>query len=117
MSLKIEAKFKAAAAPFEYASGKFIKKFWCDIDTSSQYPSIAEFQFFNDKVKIDTFKAGDDIIVHFNISGKVWEKNGKRGFNQSLSVFLIEKGKTSGVNEVLPAIPMETSSNIDPFLY
>jgi hypothetical protein len=91
MNFKIDAKFKAAAAPFEYATGKFINRFWCDIDTETQYPSIAEFQYFNDKVNISDLKAGDDITVHFNIVGRRWEKNGKSGFTQNLSIFKVER--------------------------
>lgn len=90
MNLQLKCNFKAAAKPFEYAEGKTIHKFWVDVDTDTQYPSIAEFNFFNNKVDISQLKAGDEITVNFNISGRKWEKDGKSGFNQSLIVWKID---------------------------
>lgn len=90
MNLQLKCNFKAAAKPFEYAEGKTIHRFWVDIDQDSQYPSVAEFQFFNNKIDISQLKVGDEITVLFNISGRKWEKDGKSGFNQSLNVWKIE---------------------------
>jgi hypothetical protein len=95
MALEITGKYKAQMQPKGYGSeGKTITKFYIDIDTDTNYPSIAEFQFFNDKVNLAGFKPGDVVTVHFNISGKKTEyaKDGvaKSGFFQNLIAWKIE---------------------------
>lgn len=89
MSLEIKGSFKAAGKPFEYAEGKTITKFYLDIDQGSQFPGVAEFQYFNNNLDISKFKAGDQVVVGFNIRGKKWEKDGRKGFNQNLVAWKI----------------------------
>lgn len=96
MSQKIEGTFKAVANPQQYGSeGKTLTKFYIDIDLQSQYPGVAEFQFFGDKINVSTFKQGEPIEVHYNISGRKaeWEKDGqkKSGFFQSLIAWKVER--------------------------
>jgi len=72
-------------------------KFYIDIDKGSDYPQIAEFETFGDKVDLTPYKAGDEIEVHFNIKGakREWEdkKTGEKrsGFFQNLQAWKIEK--------------------------
>ena len=94
MSLTIKGSY-IAAQQVAYTTGKgeigHITKFWCDIDKDSPFPSMAEFQFFGDKLNVSNLKKGDEIEVSFNISGRKWEKDGRKGFIQSLNAWKIEQ--------------------------
>lgn len=100
--MELKCNFKAAAKPFEYTQGKFVTKFYVDIDKESKYPQIGEFQFFDDKIKLDTLKEGDPITVHFNINGLKWEKDGKKGFAQNLVAWKLESESKPASESRLP---------------
>ena len=115
-NLKIEGLFKGSGKPVEYGEGKKINKFYLDIDTDSQYPSIAEFQFFGDKINLSGINKGDKISVSFNISGRKWEKDGKSGFAQSLNAWKVEKNVESAPANSYsqePNPPLPTNDGLD----
>jgi len=96
MSQQITCNFKALGKPKTYGNeGKTVTKFYCDIDTDSQYPSVAEFQFFGDKLNLNGIAPGTNVTVHYNISGRKTEykKDGQTvsGFFQSLNAWKVEE--------------------------
>lgn len=116
MEIKVKGLFKAKGQVKELKKGS-ITKFYVDIDTDSEYPTIAEFQFWNDKVNIEHLKAGDDITILFNINGRKWtNKEGEKIFLQSLTAWrIVEEDKNqakaeqpkeaktdNGENDILP---------------
>ena len=91
-------------------------KFYIDIDKGSDYPQIAEFETFGDKVDLTPYKAGDEIEVHFNIKGakREWEdkKTGEKrsGFFQNLQAWKIEK--VGGTENTPSQAPVDNGSNM-----
>jgi uncharacterized protein DUF3127 len=80
---------------------------------SNTFTNVIKFQLSNDKCSlIDNFEKGTEIKVHFNISGRSWEKEGKVSYFTNLEAWKIEQvGAPSGLTtENLPEIPadMET---------
>mgnify|MGYP000663206455 CR=1 FL=1 len=55
------------------------------------YSEKIKFQLVQKKCDlIDNFKLGDNLIVHFNLKGREWEKDGKINFFNSLNAWRIE---------------------------
>ena len=103
--MELRCNFKAAAKPKTYGQeGKTLTNFYVDIGIGTDYPSMAEFTFFGDKVSLDGIKQGDDITVHFNISGRKaeWKDKAtgqqKSGFFQTLVAWKVES-HTANVSE------------------
>jgi hypothetical protein len=47
-------------------------------EENSQYPSYAALELIKDKCSLmDSYNPGDEIIAHFNISGRLWSSAGK----------------------------------------
>ena len=118
MGLEIKGLFKAATKPKEYGSdGKTVTKFYVDIDLDSQYPSVAEFQFFDNKIDTQKFTKGDPINVCFNISGRKTEyvKDGKTvsGFFQSLKAWRVDLITTHSAPAPQAATPHPANGYID----
>ena len=88
--MKVTGLFKAAAAQRQITEKFAVQNFYLDIDVDSEYPSVGEFQINNGRVDISHLKPGDPVTVHFNISGRKWEKEGRSGFAQNLVCWKIE---------------------------
>lgn len=118
MNLKLECLFKAKGEVKETSNGS-LTRFYCDIDTDTQYPGVVEFQFFNDKVDVDKLKTGQKITVNFNINGRKWTNpEGKSMFFQSLVAWKIESDsepvkESQGSDE--SELPISNESDDLPF--
>ena len=89
-------------------SEKFQKReFVLSTDTNTPYPQHVSFQVTQDKCTLlDTFNAGDEIRVQFNLRGREW--NGPQGIKyfNTLEAWRIEKLSNSQ-----PASNTVSSSN------
>jgi hypothetical protein len=77
---------------------------------SSTFTNVIKFQLNNDKCSlIDNIEKGTEIKVHFNISGRSWEKEGKVSYFTNLEAWKIESvAASSGLTtENLPEIPAD----------
>ena len=80
---------------------------------SNTFTNVIKFQLSNDKCGlIDNIEKGTNIKVHFNITGRSWEKEGKVSYFTNLEAWKIESVSASSglTTENLPEIPadMET---------
>jgi len=103
--MELRCNFKAAGKPKTYGQeGKTLTNFYVDIGIGTDYPSMAEFTFFGDKLNLDGIKQGDDITVSFSISGRKaeWKDKAtgkqKSGFFQTLVAWKVES-HTANVTE------------------
>jgi len=83
---------------------------------NTKYPQLVLFQLTQDNCNaIDSFNIGDEILVHFNISGRAWQKNEKsevKYFN-TLEAWRIE---TEEDNDLLKTLEDEYDQDEDlPF--
>lgn len=90
--LKIEGtlykKFDAKDVSATFKKREFV------IQTIDQYPQTVKFELTQDNCKkLDEYKEGDDIIVHFNVRGREWTstKTGEIMYFTSLQAWRIEK--------------------------
>src|ERR1035437_2955388 len=77
---------------------------------SSTFTNVIKFQLNNDKCSlIDNIEKGTERKVHFNISGRSWEKEGKVSYFTNLEAWKIESvAASSGLTtENLPEIPAD----------
>ena len=87
MKLELKAHFKAAGVEKQVGEMS-VTKFYVDIDKDSEYPSIAEFQFWGDRIDPSKFQPGDEVTVKFDIKGKKWTNpEGKEYFLQNLTAW------------------------------
>jgi len=84
--------------PEKKVSEKFTLREFILVDNSSQYTQHIQFQLSQARVNlIDQYSLGDEIKVHFNLRGKLWDDpktNTTKCFN-TLDAWKIE-GKASG---------------------
>lgn len=69
--------------------------------TVEQYPQTVKFELTQDNCqKLDQFKEGDDLIIHFNVRGREWNspKTGEMMYFVSLQVWRLEKNTAFGDN-------------------
>lgn len=72
------------------------RSFFLDITDNSEYPNTPEFQLIKDKVTVvDELSPGDEITVFYNILGRKWEKDGKKGVYTSLQAWKIANGNNT----------------------
>jgi len=86
------------------------------IETEGEYPQMVKFELKQIKVdKIDPFKEGQEITVHFNVSGRLWlNKENKEIYFVSLDAWRIEKvGNAPASVSTASDIPADDSS-VDP---
>ena len=80
-----------AAGEYKQFTEKFgAQNFYVEIDKNSEYPGLGEFQVNNKKIDLAQFSKGDEIEICFNIKGRKWEKDGRKGFVQNLEAWKIE---------------------------
>ena len=117
MNVVIKGQFKAIGETKETTNGKTIQKFYLDIDVDSQYPTIFEFQNYDNRVNLASIKPGDVITVHSNPSGRKWTSpEGKSFFFQSFNAWKIETETIAPVTpKVEPAEPEPIGSGDLPF--
>lgn len=78
----------------EQVSDKFRKReLIIKTDTESQYPQTVAFQLTQDRVdKIDGYRAGDTVTVHFNLRGREWTSpQGEVKYFNTLEVWRVER--------------------------
>lgn len=102
-NLKITGQFKAATKTKQITDKFSVQKFYIDFDVDKEYPGIAEFQINNNKIDISQLTKGDEITVHFNISGRKWKKEDRSGWVQNLTAWKIDMPTTDTVDMDLPA--------------
>ena len=83
MSNKYEAQglIHSIGATTEYGNNGFTKREFVIQLTgegeNSQYPNYIALELIKDKCALmDKYKMGDEIIAHFNLSGRLWAGNG-----------------------------------------
>jgi len=120
MEIKVRGNFKAVGAKREWADG-FVHKMYVDLDKDGKYPTIGEFEVFNNKPDLSKLKAGDEIDVSFNIKGqkREWEdkKTGKKlsGFFQALTCWKIEAVEGAPATPNAPAASDDEDTDSLPF--
>lgn len=77
----------------QVVSEKFKKREFVLTDDSSQYPQDISFQLSQDNVeKLDGLKAGDRILVKFNLRGREWTNpQGEVKYFNTLDVWFVQK--------------------------
>lgn len=86
-----------------FTKREFVVKLTGD-DENSAYPNHIAFELIKDKCALmDNYKAGDELKVFFNLSGRLWSGGGKpeKCFT-SLQAWKIETAE-SGFTETQPA--------------
>jgi len=70
------------------------------IETEDQYPQMVKFELTQNSCdKINDFKEGENITVHFNVRGREWtNKNNEVVYFVSLNAWRIEKDGNSTVS-------------------
>ncbi|MCT3661074.1 DUF3127 domain-containing protein [Elizabethkingia anophelis] len=60
--------------------------------TGKKYENYAKLQVTNDRIELlKNLKINDRVHVSFNVSGRIYEKDGQKRFGQNLNVFKITK--------------------------
>ena len=99
MNLTVKGEFVAAGKPRYWGENNshYATKFWVNTDTDTEYPSMAEFEVYKDKVDLTKFAPGDKVTISFAISGRKveYQKDGqtKKAFFQSLNAWRVEKSE------------------------
>ncbi len=81
-SYQAQGLIHSIGATTEYGNNGFTKReFVIQLNgegENSQYPNYIALELIKDKCAVmDQYKNGDEIIVHFNLSGRLWAGNGK----------------------------------------
>ncbi len=102
---KIIAVFDKQQVTDTFAKREFV------IETDDQYPQAVKFELTQNKCdEIDSYKIGDDVIVHFNVRGRKWtNKEGKDVYFISLNAWRLES--LSAANN---DVPPPTEGDIPP---
>ena len=111
-------------ATTEYGSNGFTKReFVIQLNgegENSQYPNYIALELIKDKCAVmDKYKIGDEVIAHFNLSGRLWEGNGKgeKCFT-SLQAWRVEGAGNNTIPDNIPTTNEDTpppSSGFDDF--
>ena len=86
------------------------------IETDEQYPQMVKFELVQAKCEdIDNHKLGDEITVHFNVVGRVWNnKEGKDVYFVSVKAWRLEAVKSASENSGAP-FPVDAEPPVDSF--
>jgi hypothetical protein len=109
MKLEIKGKYIAASEYKQHTDNFGTQKFYLDIQGDSQYEAIAEFQVNNQKIDLTNFNKGQNMNVFFNISGRKWEKEDRKGFIQNLTVWKIVVDTPTAAAAPVKADPLAES--------
>lgn len=72
-------------------NGTKVRKMWIDCTTNPEYPNTPQFELIGDKVALtENLKVNDNLVLSFNLNGRKWEKDGKKGVANSMNVYKIE---------------------------
>lgn len=88
----ITGKFLGANKPKSYGQNNYqVQSFFVDNSNSPEYQSTPEFQLTGNYIgMVDTIQKGQEVVVHFNIEGRKWEKDGRRGVITNLKAWKVE---------------------------
>ena len=113
--LKLEGKV-IKILPTNQISDSFKKREFV-IETEDQYPQKVKFELTQDACsKMDSYKEGDIITVHFNIRGREWmNKNNELVYFVSLNAWRIDKVGTGTVAAVSEIPEEEVNTDQLPF--
>lgn len=107
-SFEIQGEIHSIGDTTEYGNNGFTKREFVIKLTgegeNSAYPNHVALELIKDKCALmDTYKLGDGIKVHFNLSGRLWSGNGKpeKCFT-SLQAWRIEKLGADGFEQAPP---------------
>lgn len=111
-SFEIQGQIYSIGTTTEYGSNGFTKREFVvkltGEDENPAYPNHIALELIKDKCAIlDSYNTGDEIKVTFNLSGRLWQGQGKpeRCFT-SLQAWRIESmGATQGTAEQVPEPP------------
>ena len=89
------------------------------IETDDQYPQVIKFEFTQNACdKLDGFKIGDLVGVHFNVRGRKWtNKDGKDTYFVTLNAWMIKRlsaGADNSPSQDVPPIDMGAADDL-PF--
>ena len=113
-TLKLEGtlykKFDAQEVSASFKKREFV------IQTNDQYPQLVKFELTQDNcIKLDEYKEGDDIIVHFNVRGREWQspKTNDMMYFVTLQAWRLEKNTAFSDNAgtTAAANPPASTSN------
>ena len=81
-SFEVQGYIHSIGATTEYGQNGFTKReFVIQLSgegENSQYPNYVALELIKDKCALmDSYQIGDEINVHFNLSGRLWQANGK----------------------------------------
>lgn len=109
--LTVTGKFLGHSAANQVTEKLVVRRFWVDITDKPEYPNTPEFQLINDKVNLtEPLKPGDNVEVSFSLSGRKWEKDGKKGVNTNLNAYAIQRVVKQSV---IPPTTPATAGNDD----
>ncbi len=93
MALEVEGKFIKALDPVsgEKNGKKWSKQFFV-IEQFGQYPTMAQFQVWNERINLSQFKEGDSVKVMFDINSREWQER----VYTDLTAFRVDKLDAQG---------------------
>ena len=103
--------------PTNQVSDSFKKRDFV-LQTEDQYPQMIKFELIKDKTsKIDNFKEGQQITVHFNVRGREWtNKNNEVVYFVSLNAWKMElDGNTVAAPVTSEITAVDSSADELPF--
>lgn len=122
-SLEVQGVIHSIGKTIEYGNNGFTKReFVIKLSgegENSSYPNHVALELLKDKCAlIDSYKIGDEIIAHFNLSGRLWSGADKpeKCFT-SLQAWRIEKAgvETNAYNQSPPPYDEHFSNDDVPF--
>lgn len=78
--------------PEQQLTEKFRKREFVVEIPDGMYPQQIKFELTNDRCSaLDNFDIGDDLKVHFQLSGRAYEKDGKKSYFTNIRAWRLEK--------------------------
>ena len=76
----------------QVVSEKFKKRDFVLLIQDGNYPQYVKFQSVQDRCELlDHYKAGEEVIVNFNLKGRPFEKDGKTMYFTNLEAWKVQK--------------------------
>jgi hypothetical protein len=108
-NLSITGKFLGASARREVGTNKTpVRDFWIDCTTNPDWPNTPQFELKGEEkcALADGLAKGQEVEVFFNLEGRKWEKDGKRGVYNTVRAWrIVVVERTNAVNANRPAAP------------
>jgi hypothetical protein len=122
-NFEVQGTIHAIGETTEYGANGFTKREFVILvtgdDENPSYPNYVAFELLKDKCALmDAYSIGNDITVHFNLSGRLWSAAGKpeKCFN-SLQAWRVNSAANHAADApyTAPRAPITTPMGKDDF--